>query len=344
MRVEIYTNAVAGGWLPGDLETFLGGSEEVIVLFARELSRRGCEVVVYHTRPLGVGDRMVRDASGSGAPVTYLDRQLFDAHAEHDVLITWKDRRPWQIGAKARVAIHWSSDVEPPWHAASLDALDHFICLTPYHRGRLPWLRDDLARVIPHGIDWEHLNSNRRLPWGFEKALYCSSPDRGLERLLADWPRIREQHHGLELRVAYGWGLFDRIHGGNPAARVWKEPIEMLLRQEGVSYLGQLTRAAISEEYSYAHYWLLPLERPDAELFCLNAVKAQLAGCMPIINKIGGLQDTVRWGQDYPAFVSGEDYGGVMSPGFNPGDFDWSAIVEKHWLPLLEAAAAKEAA
>ncbi|HEX7926010.1 MAG TPA: hypothetical protein VF678_00375 [bacterium] len=169
MRLHCFTNAVAGGWGPEDLETGIGGSEEVIILWSRALARLGAKVTVFHTPP----DGHVREVVDGG--VHYLPRERFDPAARRDVLITWKDMRPWLLGARAPVRIHWSSDVEPPWPHGVADGLDAFVCLTPYHAGRMLWVSRDRLRIVPHGVDLAALEAARceRDP---TMALYASSP------------------------------------------------------------------------------------------------------------------------------------------------------------------------
>jgi hypothetical protein len=329
MKIHIYCNPVAGGWLPEHIESGLGGSEESLVLLARSLGGLGARVTVYHNRPPGTPAGSIPDGGGC-----YLEHGDFEPGARRDALITWKERRPWQVGARGRVNLHLSAEVEAAWHPATLRGLDRFLCLTPYHRERLPWLPDSLARVVPLGIDTAQLERHRHARGA--GALYCSSPDRGLERLLLDWPAIRRAHPGLALRVTYGWALFDACAGDRPEALRFKARLRDLLRQDGVEPLGRLPRAAMAEEYWRARYWLLPLERPDAELFCLNAIKARHCGAAPVVRPAGALAHSAPEYLDYGDFVRTPEPPTRRSSASPTPVLDWDAVVKSHWLPLLQ--------
>lgn len=326
MKIDIYSNEVHGGWLPERLASALGGSEEVLALFARTLAGLGHDVAVFHTRPPGAPPRALHDH------VHYLARHGFRAHDHRDVLITWKDPTPWRLGASAAVRLHWSSDVERPWADATLRRLHAFVCLTDYHRRRMPWLPESLARVIPHGVDLAHLDAQRG-----ERvdglALYCSAPDRGLERVLRDWPMIQACRKGMQLAVTYGWA------GRMPGA------FEQLLDQPGVRFLGAVTRDEMAALYWGAEWWLLPLVRGDAELFCLNAVKAKYCGATPVSTGAGALMHTARPGLDYSPWVQGHD----VEPDLRReipivSAVSWETVIQAKWLPLIEAAAGEVAA
>ena len=46
--------------------------------------------------------------------------------------------------------------------------------------------------------------------------------------------------------------------------------------------------------YWKSEYWVLPLNNPQSELFCLNAIKAQYCGSIPVVRRVGALQETVN--------------------------------------------------
>lgn len=325
LAIDLWCNFVAGGWSPYDLESGLGGSEECVVLWARALAARGHRVTVYHNPPRSLD---AVDLHG----VSYRPHFRFDPEARRDVLVTWKSPHPWALGARAARRIHWSSDVERPWPARILKQLDAFVCLTPYHLGTMPWLPGRLARVVPHGIDLAQLGQFRsgKVPG---RALYASSPDRGLLTLLRDWPRIRLEHPGLTLEIAYGWRRFTACQAGHAEARVFRAAMERLMGQEGIVPRGQISRAEIAAAYWQAEYWLHPLNRAESELFCLNALKARHCGALAVVNRIGALEDTVSRWIDYPRFVRGD---GEIQDAPPHSLLGWDEAVANHWEPLFQ--------
>lgn len=327
LTIDLWCNAVAGGWAPSDLESGLGGGEEALVLWAATLAGKGHRVRIYHNSPCP-------GESCEYGGAFFLPHASFDPFEDRDVMVSWKASHPWRLGVQAAVRIHWSSDIEPPWPPYLLERLDAFVAMSPYHRGAMPWLPEDKAVVVPLGVDLDHLERHRaeRISG---KAIYASSPDRGLETLLRDWPRLLAAHPGLMLDVCYGWKNFMACSTGNPAGPAFREEMERLLRQEGITYRGALSRDEMARAYWEAEYWMLPLNRAESELFCLNAAKAMHCGAIGVVNRIGALQDTVtRW-------IDHQDFRDGASAIQQQGSFSalsWREVVERYWLPLIESA------
>ncbi len=227
--------------------------------------------------------------------------------------------------------MHWSSDVELPIKPAPLARVQHVVALSAAHAERMAWVPREKLSVIPHGIGERFLGAPG-LKWEEREPvlLACSSPDRGLERLLLDWPRIVKAHgEDLRLVVAYGFARISR----SP----WRAHIEHLLTQPGIVSLETIPEAELAEWMRRARYWMHPLNAPAAELFCLSAVKAQALGAMPVTQHVGdsGLRDTVRAYIPYAAFLAGS-----TTPQPNPAarsdlPLSWDEVVTRWWMPLL---------
>ena len=337
MNVTIVCRDLPGGWLPDDVERGLGGSEEGIVCFAEALARAGSTVRVHHPRPPDAGDAQVRNG------VSWQPRSRFDPRRRHDVLISYREPALWHTQQQCRVGLHWSVDVETPWHPAAVAQLSAYVCLSHWGLARQVWVPQPLARVIPYGVDLDLLDAHPCEPephtW-----LYCSSYDRGLETLLADWPRIREHEPETRLRVAYGWGTFDRYRGQTEEGRAFKRRIEAGLRQAGITHLGHIDPCELAREYWRASVWVHPLNRPDSEMFCLNAVKARYCGAVPLIIAEGALKETASTHLDYRHFVATGEYRERCS-GWPPAPTRrWDDVVAQYWMPLLTAEPAREGA
>lgn len=316
--IKIYTNEVVGGWSPRD--KMLGGSEECVVLLAEEFQRQGHEVTVYHTKKPGDGKFILNG-------VYYFERGAVECYPE-DIFITFKDPSPWLNGlaGDARVKIHWSSDVEDMWDTS---LVDYFVNLTEYHQRRNFFVREDRKCIIPHGIDTGSLASGPGRVPGL--ILYCSSPDRGLLTLLRDWSVIRSHYPRMLLNITYGFDIFDRVMGSRGAA--FKQEILRLMNQPGVTFLGTLSRNELIEQYHEAEFWILPLQRPDSELFCLNAIKSRECGCTPVVNKKGALENTVGDFIDYSEFVGGNPI--LKKSNLPVPAISWAQIYENYWKKLI---------
>ena len=326
-KVKIFTNEVNPPWEPTDLENFLGGSEEAIVMLAGELAKRQYDVTVFHSQRI----RAEKIYNG----VRYLPREVGQCDAG-DIFITWKDSLPWKKNATGALNIHWTADIEQSWgfnqttNQLNIDKLNAFVNISNYQRRKNIFVPFDKTYAFPLGVNTESLDSNKtdKIPG---TVLYCSSPDRGLLNLLQNWNKIKRIYPKLTLKVAYGWNNFNF---NNFALRRFKNQIDDLLKQDGIEYLGGLKRDEIEREYWKAEYWILPLNNPDSELFCLNAVKSQYCGCIPIVNKIGALTETVGDYIPYSEFVNGKTVVkkevGVYSKALS-----WKEVVDKYWIPEL---------
>lgn len=288
MKIAFFTENFRVPWRPHEIDTFLAGSQECSVLFARALKKAGYDVTVYMVRL-------------SGSELLFFDEETYDGirytdcrnYISADLVILFKVNVEVQ---NAKKIVYWSSDIEvrKPYPT---------ICLTNFHKQRNEW---NDAIVIPHGIDIYSLEGNKRDKIS-NTGIYCSSPDRGLLPLILNWKFIKMTHPNLVLYVTYG---FDNVMKLYPAeeAQKYKAIGDNVIRncQElGIVWLGSVSRDRLEQLFWECEYWFLPLQKPDSELFCLNAVKAQYCGCIPVIFKKGALQETVGKYIDYEDFVKG---------------------------------------
>jgi len=318
VKIIIYTNEVAGGWCPDDIDRFLGGSEEAVVLLSEALVRAGYSVDVYHSQKDG------NNTERHG--VRYQPREKCSVEdPANTIFITFKDKLPWLQGLSCYRNIHWSAEVEKKW---PMDKINYFVNISRYHESRNLFVPVDKSCAIPLGVDTLSLDRNKsdKDP---NTMLYCSSPDRGLLQLLQNWQVLRLHYPAIELRIAYGFRNFDAMCQDT----VLKNTIKHLMRQDQIIALGELPKEQIEEEYWRAEYWCLPLNKPDAELFCLNALKAQYCGCKPVVNLCGALADTVGDYIPFDKFLLNETDTIQHTPAYTA--VKWDEIVSYYWQPLF---------
>lgn len=331
MNVTFLTNPVSGGWHPDDLATFLGGNEESLVLLSRALVAAGHGVDVYTS--LRGGNRV--DGTGviwchkDAAGVRWWDLQSFNPANTCDVFVSWKNRDVWRGVPNARLNIHASQDVEPPLPMS----MHYVLTLGSHHAARLTWVPPSMRVHVPLGIDRTLYAPSGDAPERL--ALYATSPDRGLEQLLHDWPRIRDQH-GLDLLITYDWTRLATMSG--PSGAAYADHLARLADQPGVSRQC-FDQLGMVRTFQRASHYIHPLPRPDADLFGFGALKAAACGCTLVLPPVAGtgFADTVREYIPYSQFVNGETR---VQP--NPGWFHpaltWDEVVQQYWLPLLEKA------
>ena len=320
-KIVILTNDLKGGWSPLDKETGMGGSEEAITKLASEFVKNNFEVVLYHVQ------RKVVDFVFDG--VTFSSRHNFKCE-EKDILITFKDSTPWKQGINVKKNIHFSLEVERPWNISNVD---HFVHTSKFHESRHPWVSRKKSEVVPLGVELSSLDKNKesQIP---NTVLYASSPDRGLELLLHDWDVIYKNNPELILNIAYGFRIFESCGHESEQVLKYKQYMLGLMNKPNINYLGNLGQDEIEKEYWMAQYWILPLLKPESELFCLNAVKSRYCGAISIVNKMGALKETVSEYIPYGNFLENKmDLEKAAEKSTNA--IDWKEVVEKYWLKIL---------
>lgn len=124
--------------------------------------------------------------------------------------------------------------------------------------------------------------------------VYGSSYDRGLEHLLKTWPDIKKAVPDARLRIFYGWNLFDVGYHDNPERMSWKEKMNKLMEQDGITHLGRIGHEAVIKEFEMAGIWAYPTH--FGEISCITAMKAQAYGAVPCVIEYAALKETVQFG------------------------------------------------
>ncbi len=298
MRILLITNPTAFPWDPRDIDS-LGGGEDAIRLWSLAMTARGHQVTVLYDGPqVRLGDHGPWFAA-RGERLVFAGTGL-DAY---DVAIYRKCPELYDP-RHAPVALLWTDQNR----AAPFHPFRRIVLTSPYLRrvqeAAFPATRH-LLDVLPDGYD----------PYAFpidvardpNLVLHASSPDRGLVELLRLWPRVVEARPDARLHISYGWELFDAC-GGNPALRAEVERlIEQMPRhgdmptgvaRDGAVVLGEPTvtmsrgsYADIHRLFKQAGVWAYYCT--GGEGFCQTAVKAQMAGAVPVVRPWGALHDTV---------------------------------------------------
>jgi len=178
--------------VPSDYDKGLkNGSEEMICLFARELSYRGYFVTVYSS---------CHNKSFKDGLVQYVDRSKV-RDAEHSgILIAFKEQDALYLTDFKRRYL-WTTDpviLEP----AQRRLCDGMFALGPWHKRELEGLNPGYDRIgyIEPGVNVPRGTPAKRIP---KQCLYASSPDRGLEFLKYIWPDVRKAHPDATLITTY---------------------------------------------------------------------------------------------------------------------------------------------
>ena len=126
------------------------------------------------------------------------------------------------------------------------------------------------------------------------KLLWCSSYDRGLQHLLKMWPQIKAEYPDATLDIYYGWGLFEQRYADNPERMAWKDRMDGLMTQEGITHHGRVGKEELNEATKMCGIWAYPTDFD--EINCISALNCQLYGCVPCVINKAALKETVGSG------------------------------------------------
>lgn len=127
------------------------------------------------------------------------------------------------------------------------------------------------------------------------RMLYASSYDRGLEHLLKMWPQIKEKIPTAELHIAYGWKMFLVGYQNNPYMMSWKDRMDKLMEQEGITHYERLPKRDLNDLTQSCDVWAYYCTFDETN--CITALNSQRLGCVPITMARAGLLDTVYSGK-----------------------------------------------
>ena len=280
-------------WSPDQIDRQgLGGSETAVVKLAEELVGRGMRVMVY------------AEAEGTWNGVHYRHHSKWNAKMPTFMFISWRQPGVFDVPIEADQKYLWMHDIDAGDTLTAQRAvkIDRLWVMSRWHRSHLlqkyGFLRDEQIIVLGNGIDPSRFDGDAGLVERDNAAIYSSSPDRGLEQALTYWPEIHKKT-GAELRVFYGWETWDRMRG-DVRQPGYKQKIMDLAKQDGVVWKGRVGQRDLGQEMLKAKVLFYPGPHEFCETFCITALEAQAAACVPDTRDNGALPETNRHGTVVP--------------------------------------------
>lgn len=235
----------------------IGGSETAAMEMAKRLVSRGHKIRFY-------GD--CHGLEGTFDGVEYIHHDKFFKHLSCDVFIT--SRRPYvvddEFGVKSRATICWVHDVHlgsDLTHARSL-RIDKFLTLSQWHYdfflSQYGFIHPDQVLITRNGIDLSRFDLNvARNP---HRAVYSSSPDRGLDVAIRAWPRVRERIPDAELHVYYGFNTWERSTTDQGQMNLIQHLKNQLKagKKHGIIYHGRVGQDELAKEFLRSGVWAYP--------------------------------------------------------------------------------------
>ena len=302
MKIVIWTGAAWETWGPHSIiEGGIGGSETAAIHMATQLARMGHEVSI-------VGQVEVGVVNG----VTYVDGRYWKSYpvgmVECDVFISSRDRSiVREILPKAQLKILWMHDLhmgeDTEEHMLDYDRI--FVLskyALKYALSCYPHVPSSKYVVTRNGIDPSLFTAPEHELFSAKtgcKAIYSSSYDRGLDRLLTFWPKVRERCPEAELHVYYGFNTAEK-----QAAAIGRKSDLLTLEFQkhrlvemaslGVVSHGRVGQRELAKAFLESSLWLYPTN--FHETFCITAMEAQAAAVFAITSDLAALPETLRMG------------------------------------------------
>lgn len=277
----------------------LGGSETAVIRLAESFAKDRRRPIVYN--PI--------DEPGYYNGVCYRPVDHFRPEIHSDLYISWRMPEAADMAINTEHLSLWLHDTDcgdrlTPARARRFDSI---VVLTEWHKNHVlktyPFLDKNKVHVIGNGVDPNRFAAD--VTRNLKKVIYSSSPDRGLDIVLEHiWPKVIEAIPDAELHVYYGWESFNRtaqIPGYGFLANFKNHMDQLFLKSKNVVQHGRIPQDLLAKEMQEASIWLYPTY--FSETYCITAVEAQLAGVLPITNRIAGLEETVQSGLFIPGDV-----------------------------------------
>jgi glycosyltransferase involved in cell wall biosynthesis len=265
-------------------EQGIGGSEEAVVHLSEGLVKLGWNVTVYNN--CGYKEEVFDG-------VTYKPHWAWNYRDKQDAVILWRSPRlaDYEINTdKLYVDLH---DVvqEGEFNEKRLAKIDKIFVKSNFHRALFPNVPDDKFVVIPNGIDASAFFESEKDP---NLIINTSSPDRSLSALIDVFEMVKKEVPSAKLQWAYGFKVFDAVHGSNDKIMEWKKRMMKRMEEVGIEVMGRVSHEKVAQMYRKANIFLYPTE--FAEIHCISAAKAQAGGAIPVCTDFAALEETVQFG------------------------------------------------
>lgn len=258
----------------------LGGSEASVAYLARELARKGEEVIVMgHLAPNVQEPKTIDDVVYM--PQSHL-QQLIRQAWDVVVSVRWPDILN-NLNWNTHIPIIWLHDMPG---GPVTEKARHAVVLSKYQQQH--WrLSDSNSIIIGNGID-PSLYTATGISRDGNKLLWTSNPDRGLALGAEIFQKARKAWPDLELHIfgrasVYGW-----------AADAEEPFLPRPQHMENVFLHEPLKKTALAAELQSAWALFYPTYWP--ETFCIATLEAQAAGAPSIVPPFGALAETVKGG------------------------------------------------
>lgn len=326
-------------WTPDSVNiTGVGGSEMAAIQMAKRLAVKGHKVRVY-AQP---------GAKGEGI-YDGVEYRMFDKYHDLkcDVLIASREAQALgdQFGIKAITKILWVHDVTPKSINRELALkTDKIFALSKWHKANIlrqcPFVAPSQIHVTRNGLDLGRFNDTS-IVRNSHKAVYSSSPDRGLIALLQMWPQIRKRVPDAELHIFYGfhnWKTMAASINDQDQLELINTTMKMIedLKSQGVVYRDRMPQQDLAREFMSAGVWTYSTWFSETNCQLAGSLIFTKNGMKKIENiKVGDLVLTHKGRFRQVTELIQKEYDGNLYSIKRRKDFNPIVLTEEH--PLLSS-------
>jgi 2-polyprenyl-3-methyl-5-hydroxy-6-metoxy-1,4-benzoquinol methylase/glycosyltransferase involved in cell wall biosynthesis len=288
-------------------ETSLGGSESACIGLARAIAALGHDVHIFATKlkegAEGEYDGVFWHPAESEMPEVM-------KFASPDVFVSLRMPHVFMMRQPSKLNLLWNQDllIDPHAVVGSLSQVDKLVYVSRFHKAQWEARESSLksmgAWVVENGIDLSLIGKRpsgleHRIPVGGSAApqfIHITRPERGLDALLAMWPKIRQRWPEATLRLCRYSSMYDATGWGKICAAYDKKVEKVKAEVGGIEYLGELSKVQLYDAISNSHIMLYPNTHPTqfAETNCIAATEAQACGAIFVGSWQGALPETVH--------------------------------------------------
>jgi len=168
---------------------------------------------------------------------------------------------------------------------------DGYLFLSTFHKNHFESIHNKVSNYVicGNGINLDEFDNYNKIKKNKYSIGYFSNYSRGLIVLLKIWKQLKVTFPNLTLKIYYG-----RSHWNTLSLEKYNEIIKYIkdLKIYDVYEMGKVNHFELAKAMCETSIWCYPCT--SIETFCITAIKAQYAGCIPVTSRIGALNETVH--------------------------------------------------